>query len=237
MGMAITTTPTPTPTMAEAAASAPWPAELFIWFSPGFPVGSYAYSHGLEMLVAEGRVRDRASLNAWVEHLFAHGSARNDGILLALAHDAARSADCARFAALCEQATALAPTAERAAEAAIQGAAFLAAIRAAWIPDAPRHAPYPVAVGWAAGARGLNPAATLTVFGQAFAANLVSAAIRLSVIGQFDGQRVLADLTPAIGRATSLALAATADDIASASLMTDLASAAHETLHTRLFRS
>ncbi|MFP6736057.1 MAG: urease accessory protein UreF, partial [Rhodospirillales bacterium] len=31
---------------------------LMAWLSPGFPVGAYAYSHGLEFSVEDGRVSD-----------------------------------------------------------------------------------------------------------------------------------------------------------------------------------
>jgi urease accessory protein len=71
----------------------------------------------------------------------------------------------------------------------------------------------------------------------AFAGNLLSASIRLSVIGQTDSQRVTAALLPQLQEAATRAADSTLDDIASATFAADLASMQHETQYTRLFRS
>ena len=71
----------------------------------------------------------------------------------------------------------------------------------------------------------------------AFCHNLMSAAIRLGVIGQFDGQRLLAGILPRIRRASGAALGAPLDDLGSATYGADLAAMLHETQITRLFRS
>jgi urease accessory protein len=61
---------------------------LLIWLSPAFPVGAFAYSHGLEWAYEAGDVTDAASLQAWLTDLLEHGAARNDGILFAEAYRA-----------------------------------------------------------------------------------------------------------------------------------------------------
>ena len=61
------------------------PLELMTWFSPGFPVGAFAYSHGLEWAVQDGTVHDAASFQDWLCQVLTHGSGRNDAILLAAA--------------------------------------------------------------------------------------------------------------------------------------------------------
>ena len=66
---------------------------LQIWLSPSFPVGAYAYSHGLERAVEAGYVTDRATLHDWIGDLFTHGSIRNDLILVAAAWRAVAHAD------------------------------------------------------------------------------------------------------------------------------------------------
>ena len=38
---------------------------LTLWLSPAFPVGAFAYSHGLEWAAEAGDVRDEATLVAW----------------------------------------------------------------------------------------------------------------------------------------------------------------------------
>jgi urease accessory protein len=220
-----------------------FPAELFLWLSPAFPVGGFAFSHGLEKLVEDGIVADRASLSAWLTDLATSGSLHNDLLLLAEAWRAVQANDPARFLAVAELAAALQPGAERQLESLTQGRGFGAACTAAWeVPSLALLAhsnrlAYPIAVGAAAADRNILLAPTLEAYALGFCSNLMSAAIRLSVIGQFDGQRVLADLLPILKAAARDAASGTLDDLGGACFASDLASLAHETQHVRLFRS
>ena len=235
--------------MADGAPIAPTPAaippELLIWLSPAFPTGGFAFSHGLERLVEAKTVTDRAGLEGFLRDLAAHGGLGNDLILLVEAWQAASTGDAARLDTAAEIAAALQPTAERRLESLTQGGAFAAAVLAAWPCDtlarlASSHAArlaYPVAVGTATGARGIDLDATLDAFALSVATNLVSAAIRLSVVGQFDGQRVIAAVLDDLRAAARRAATSTLHDLGTATFATDLASMEHETQQTRLFRS
>ncbi|MEO1121728.1 MAG: urease accessory UreF family protein, partial [Pseudomonadota bacterium] len=66
---------------------------------------------------------------------------------------------------------------------------------------------------------------------------LISAAVRLVPLGQTDGQRVLAALTPIFEVVATDAMAADLDDIGGCAIASDIASMRHETLSVRLFRS
>jgi urease accessory protein len=72
---------------------------------------------------------------------------------------------------------------------------------------------------------------------QSFASNLISAGLRLGLIGQTDGQRVLAALEPVVAAAVLAAHLRGPADFGSAAFAADLASIAHETQYSRLFRS
>ncbi len=72
---------------------------------------------------------------------------------------------------------------------------------------------------------------------QAFAGNLVSAALRLGIIGQTDGQRILCALEPLVAAAAEEAMRRSPEDFGSATFAVDLVSMAHETQYSRLFRS
>jgi urease accessory protein len=80
-------------------------------------------------------------------------------------------------------------------------------------------------------------AETAQAFAQAFAANIVSAGVRLIPLGQSDGLRVLARLEPLVPRVVASALTAGLDDVGGAAVAADIASMRHETQYTRLFRS
>jgi urease accessory protein len=218
------------------------PAELFIWLSPAFPVGSFAYSQGLETSVAQGNVSSSETLTDWLAAIVRHGSLRNDLVMLSLVH---RAPDSATLDDLAELAAALQPSKERSEETAVQGLAFMEAYKAAWTAGEMRSSALadnltitlPVAVGLASRAHRFDLPATLMAFATAFASNLVSAAIRLSVVGQFDGQRVLAALMPTLREACEFAITAGEDDLGTATFAADIASIEHETQMTRLFRS
>ena len=227
--------------MADGGSSLP----LMVWFSPAFPVGAFAYSHGLEWAVETGAIHDGETARRWIADLLEMGSGRNDAILLAAAYRAASAGDAAALREVVELGVALQPTAERRLEATAQGNAFVTAARASWpcptfdlLASAwPGDVVYPVAVGVAAAGHGLDLGQTLDAAMLAFVANLVSAAVRLGAIGQTDGQRVTAAPLPAVRATAATAATSTLDDLGGAAWRSDIASARHETQYTRLFRS
>ena len=218
---------------------------LMTWLSPAFPVGSFAYSHGLEWAQHAGLVTDADSLRDWLDDLIAHGSARNDAILLAEAHRAATAADGARLTEVAELACALANSAERRLEATTQGEAFRALCADVWpcaalallgAVRADRLA-YPVALGAVAASHAVPLRDALEGFGLGFASTLVSASVRLGVVGPTGGQRVIRALLPALRDLARFAADATLDDLGGVAFRSDLASLQHETQYSRLFRS
>lgn len=217
---------------------------LLVWLSPSFPVGSFAYSHGLEWAVEAGDVRDAASLEAWLDDLLHHGGPWSDAVLLAHSHRAVTAGDDAKLAEVAALAAALASSRERKLETLAQGAAFLAAVRAAWpSPALERAQPFekeiafPVAVGIAAAGHGLTLASTLEAYLVSLMTNLVSAAVRLIPLGQTDGTKAVAKLVPMAKQVAARVTAASLEDIGGAALRSDIASMRHETQYTRLFRS
>ena len=219
---------------------------LLAWLSPAYPVGAFSYSHGVETAVEEGFITDRASLVAWLESVLERGTGLVDGALLAAAWRAVESADWKAFDAVAERAAAWRGTSEMALESRQQGGSFLSITRTAW-PHPALDAAHertggelalPVAVALAAAAHGVALESVLGGYLHAFAANLISAAVRTVPLGQTDGQRALAALEPAVRRTAEAALAAASlDDIGTATPLLDWCSLRHETQYTRLFRS
>jgi urease accessory protein len=220
------------------------PPELMIWLSPGFPVGAFAFSHGLEKAIEDGLVRGEAGLLSWVHALVKSGSLRTDLVILACAWRAGAEGNVKALAEVNSMALALQAGAERRLETATQGNAFVRAIADAWPAAtgllhrlAGGDVAYPVAVGAAAAALPAPLPAALSAYAIAAVANFTSAAIRLSVTGQTGAQRVLAGTMGDIDTACRSAQQATLDDLGSSAFLSDLCSLLHETQHTRLFRS
>ncbi len=220
--------------------SRPDPAQLRLmaFLSPAFPVGGFAYSHGLERAVHDGFLPDADALREWLSDLIAYGSGWNDAVLFAEAHRCAR-AGC-DLHDLAELAEALAGSAERHMESLNQGAAFVAAARAWPAPLLDRLPPrcaYAVAAGAILGAHDVRLEMALAVWLQAFSTNLAQAAIRLGVTGQQGALAVAAALERVILETAHRAATSTLDDLGSATLLSDIVAMKHETQHSRLFRS
>ncbi len=221
---------------------------LMAWLSPSFPVGGYTYSHGIEYAVEIGTVKDADTLARWIEGIVLFGGGRIDADLFRAAWTATHDDDRAALAEVTDWANALRGTPEMALESQSQGRAFLETVRAVWTDSwlndwaadlsektiQPAHA---VAVAVAAARIGAPLEESLVAYLHAFAANLVSAGVRLIPLGQTDGQRIIARLEPMMIEATAAALNRDLEDLGGAAVMTDWTSMMHETQYTRLFRS
>jgi urease accessory protein len=221
---------------------------LMAWLSPSFPVGAFSYSHGLEYAVEAGRVTDREALLDWSSEILCRGSGRVDAALFRASYDATTTRDEDLIGWALERGDTMRSTRELGVEAEGQGRAFMDAVISPWPSPAfdwlraqaallARPVVYPIAVGVAAAAHNIPIRMALTAYLHAFAANLVSAGLRLVPLGQSDGQRAISELEPIIQRAVATAMVRPHADIGSSSLLVDWASASHETQYTRLFRS
>jgi urease accessory protein len=222
---------------------------LLAWLSPSYPVGAFSYSHGIERAVDAGYVTDMASAGDWIETVLRLGGGRTDAILFVAAHAAASRGDDVALGEAAETGAAFVATAELALESHAQGAAFLMATEAAWPVERAGAAldrlrgawngpvAYPVAVAVAAAAHEIPLQPALVAYLHAFAANLVSAAVRLIPLGQTEGQKLVTFLEITVLETAAEALASDLEALAGAVPMSDICSMTHETQYTRLFRS
>ncbi|WP_244641582.1 urease accessory protein UreF [Tianweitania populi] len=237
MGM-ITATIMPIPSTITTMTDGLALQRLLIWASPAFPVGTFAYSGGLETAIAEGAVRDAEAMRDWLEGNLQSGAGRNDAILAALAcraHD-----DAARLSDLADLCLALTPARQRHEELLVTGHAFIQAAKA-WSDPVherlPAACPYPIAFGAIAGAASINAVNAALAFLTAYAQAQVSVAVRLIPIGQTSGLAILAALEPLIADLAKTLADADENDLGAIAYATDIAAMNHETLTTRIFRS
>ena len=217
---------------------------LLSWLSPSFPVGSYAYSHGIEFAVHAQMVRDQETLTKWLEGVLEYGTGRLDAIIFHSVYKSSTS----QLDELVQLATVLKGTRELSQESLLQGRAFAMALESSW--HSPRTdefssfhlsrdkvVPYAVAVALACKQNEIPPAAALTAYLHALASGLVSAGMRLIPLGQTDGQSVLAKLESTVCEVAAYAMSAPLSDLGTSTPILDWVSMQHEILHTRLFRS
>lgn len=203
---------------------------LHQWLSPSFPVGAFAYSHGLEQAMADGRLKTPEDLTQWLADICEHGAGHSDIVLLSAAH---RDKD---LTTLDQTARAFCPSAERLSETLLQGTAFIETVNAVWDLSLPALT-YPVAVGAAARAKDIPLAPTARLYLQAFLSNLASAAVRAVPLGQTDGQKVMAALQDLITASADNAVETPLDALSSSAFAADIAAMQHETLQPRIFRT
>ena len=222
---------------------------LLSWMSPAWPVGAFAHSSGLEWAVEDGLVTDRVSTEAWLADWLDHGGGWTDAVLFTFAHRATLRRDGPALLELAELALAVQTTAERRLEAVAQGSAFRKIARSTaatpalalldLVPD--EELTYPVAVACLTAGHGAPLVWALTAYLHGVVANLSSAAQRLIPLGQTDGQRVIAALrervAAVVARAVELEVQDPFEALGAAAFVADIASMAHETQCTRLFRT
>jgi urease accessory protein len=218
---------------------------LLVWLNPSFPVGSFAYSHGIEWAVEVGDIKDAETCAAWLTDLLNHGGPWTDAVLLAGAHRAVEANDEAALLEAAELASVLSPSKERKLETLKQGDAFLLAVKNAWPCAAidriakiwPHETAFPIAVGVASAGHKTALGLVLEAWLLASVTNLVSAAVRLIPLGQTDGTKIVARLIPLAREVAARAARSTLEDVGGAAFRSDIASMRHETQYTRLFRS
>lgn len=201
------------------------------WLSPAFPLGAFAYSHGLEAVIARGEIGDAEALEFWLGDILAAGSGRSDALILSLTHRQLRT-----DTELATLAAALAPSRERWEETLAQGTAFARTTNALLGTDV-APAALPVVVGIQTRSLDLATDMVIALYLQGFAGNLVAVATRAVPLGQTAGQGVLDRLAPRITALARDLADAAPEDFASAVPRADIAAMVHETAEVRLFRS
>ncbi|UWQ93940.1 urease accessory protein UreF (plasmid) [Rhodobacteraceae bacterium M382] len=202
------------------------------WFSPAFPVGAFAYSHGLEWAIDAGDVTNTEQSKAWISDVLRHGAGWNDSLFLGAAYRAG-STDVDEIDAMSR---AFSASAERLKETRLQGEAFCDIIAKVWAADL-KGLTYPVAVGRAARLQGLPLELATQFYLQAFMANLAAVTMRLVPLGQTEGQRMIREMTPLCSQVAAQASCAALDDLGSSAFLSDIASMKHETQYSRIFRT
>ena len=213
---------------------------LLNWMSPAFPIGAYAYSHGLEWAIDSGDVSTPQDVEEWITDVITCGSGWNDAVLFNLGFEQDVN----------DLALALCSSQERHLETTQLGAAFKIAANifapqsgekegARRASDGKDEGPlaYPVSAARACKAMGIDREHALLAFLQGFSNALISVAVRLAPIGQTAGLVIMRNLMPVISATATRATNATLEDLGSITLFSEMAAMKHETQHSRIFRT
>ncbi|MBC7544636.1 MAG: urease accessory protein UreF [Candidatus Sericytochromatia bacterium] len=207
------------------------------------PIGAFSYSEGIETLVDAGRIKTPDSLQTWLADGLTLGAVRIEAAVMLRARQAALADDAPAVRSWNDWLGASRETRELYDQSVQMGRSLLRLL-ASLPPGVPPWAEawtdpchFPIAFGLAAAVWEIEAPTAALGYLQSWAANLVSAAVRLVPLGHTDGQRVLAGLAGTIETAAESVLAMADDDLAGSNWGLALASMSHETLYCRLFRS
>lgn len=231
------------PLLRSAAATALLPQlRLLQMVSAAFPVGAFAYSHGLEAAVERGWVEDEQSLFRWLRGVSAQVLVRLDLPLLAAMQGAWDDGRPDSAAALAERLCAFRESAELLSQEHRLGRTLAKALHNLEVHGAAELlevdcACYVSAFALGASHFGISLHSSLGGYAYAFCEQQVNAATRLLPLGHSAGQRVLSGLLCRVPSWVEAALGVPLDDVGSTTPGLAMASAWHETQYTRLFLS
>ena len=206
--------------------------KVMAWLSPSFPLGAFAYSHGLEFEISEGNVSTSEELYEWLKDILRFGSVWNDLVLFCNSY----KTDVNSLNELSGIAKAFAQSKERYYETIEMGNAFskiISSIEGVYL----KGMPLPIIMGYIAKIENVSLPYILPLYAHSFISNLVSVSIRLLPLGQTDAQKLLFSLFPIIDDVAKEALKSNIGDMRNKCVLADLASMKHETLKVRLFKS
>lgn len=207
--------------------------------SSSLPVGAYSYSEALETLVEQKDIDKKESLWCWLERELCEGTIRIEAAVMLRAVQ--NWQDRYRLEFWNDWLSASRETWELRQQSWQMGDALLRLL-ASLQPELGEFAEikpcnYAIAWGIAIAAWQIDPEEAIAAYLHSWAANLVSAGVKLIPLGQTQGQQILFGLGDRILTSTREIITLEDDELDSCTWGLSLASMNHETQYTRLFRS
>lgn len=210
--------------------------------SPSLPVGGYAYSRGMEYAVDAGWITSEAETQGWIFGLLNNAICQTDIPLLKRMYEAWQDQDVAQITYWNNCLFAMRESAEFQAEEAAMGKALARLLSSLDIQEAQdwllkTNSTFVCLFALAAVRWQIPLAEACCGYIWTWLENQVAAAIKLVPLGQTSGQRILLNSSSSVDAAINKGLGLNDDEIGSSAPALAMASALHETQHTRLFRS
>ncbi|MGD1906326.1 MAG: urease accessory protein UreF [Leptolyngbyaceae cyanobacterium] len=213
--------------------------------SPALPIGAYSYSEGIEALIHQGEIASPETFGQWLEAELQRGSIRLEAAVMVRALQAWQQGNGEALERWNDWLSAVRDSEELRLQSWQMGRSLLRLLgdlestELAPLPDGLRSGScnFAIAFGIAAALWQLPQSETTLIFMHSWAANLISAGVRLVPLGQTEGQRLLRQLAEPLQQSAQAVQALTDDQLFACSWGLSLASMTHETQYSRLFRS
>ena len=199
---------------------------LQIWFSSSFPIGSYAYSHGLEALIDNKKIKNKDEVKEYLNALLFFGTLRNDFIFIKSIYDGEE---------IDELILASATSKERKIEMIDMGNSFRKIMKDSWGVALPENTSFIYCLAKAGLYFNINFDDLIKFYLQSFISNLINVCVKHIPMSQKDGQIINVNFIDQIQKFLTQSKHLTLNDVGSTFFIGDIFSIKHERLESRIY--
>ena len=199
---------------------------LQIWFSSSFPIGSYAYSHGLEALIDDKKIKNKDDVKEFLDALLFYGTLRNDYIFMKSIYKGEE---------INELILASASSKERKIEMIDMGNSFRKIMKDSWELSLPENTSFIYCLAKAGLHFNIKFDDLIKFYLQSFISNLINTCVKHIPMSQKDGQTLnfifINQIQDFLNQSDKLTL----KDIGTTFFIGDIYAIKHENLDSRIY--
>ncbi len=199
---------------------------LQVWFSSSFPIGSYAYSHGLEALIDDKKIKNKDDVKEFLDALLFYGTLRNDYIFMKSIYKGEE---------INELIIANASSKERQIEMKDMGNSFRKIMNDSWGLSLPENASFIYCLAKAGLHFNIKFDDLIKFYLQSFISNLINVCVKHIPMSQKDGQSLNVIYINQIQDFLTHSEKLTIKDIGSTFFIGDIFAIKHENLDSRIY--
>ena len=199
---------------------------LQVWFSSSFPIGSYAYSHGLEALIDDKKIKNKDDVKEFLDALLFYGTLRNDYIFMKSVYKGEE---------INELILASASSKERKIEMIDMGNSFRKIMKDSWELSLPENTSFIYCLAKAGLYFDIKFDDLIKFYLQSFISNLINVCVKHIPMSQKDGQSLNVIFINQIQDFLTHAEKLTLRDVGSTFFIGDIFAIKHENLDSRIY--
>ena len=199
---------------------------LQVWFSSSFPIGSYAYSHGLEALIDDKKIKNKDDVKEFLDALLFYGTLRNDYIFMKSIYKGEE---------INELILASASSKERQIEMIDMGNSFRKIMKDSWELSLPENTSFIYCLAKAGLHFDIKFDDLIKFYLQSFISNLINVCVKHIPMSQKDGQSLNVIFINQIQEFLTHSDKLTLNDIGTTFFIGDIYAIKHENLDSRIY--
>ena len=199
---------------------------LQVWFSSSFPIRSYAYSHGLEALIDDKKIKNKDNVKEFLDALLFYGTLRNDYIFMKSIYKGEE---------INELILASASSKERQIEMIDMGNSFRKIMKDSWELSLPENTSFIYCLAKAGLHFDIKFDDLIKFYLQSFISNLINVCVKHIPMSQKDGQSLNVIFINQIQDFLNQSDKLTLKDIGTTFFIGDIYAIKHENLDSRIY--